>query len=217
MDDNHIELLFRSPLFTGCQSESRRAKPGKLIIKDELYWVLLLEAFAGVSLEEGCQLRCDDVRAFFGVDWLLVNSVGTNRTKNQASNRAVPVHRFLTALGFLEHVEQMRQSGKDRVFPGLRRDKRGRLGGTVTKAYKTYRDQIGLDGRGQDGHALRHAFDTFLHNENVPTVRLSELMGHEREGMTAGTYFKGSQPWLLWEAINRLTYGFKVETVDGIP
>jgi hypothetical protein len=127
----------------------------------------------------------------------------------------VPLHRFLIQLGFLDHAENMKKAGKHRLFPNLRRNSRGKLGGSLTKRYKSYRGKIGLGGSGKDGHALRHAFDMYPHNENVPTIRLSELMSHEREGMTAGTYFKGTRPLLPWEAINRLTYGFKVEVVDG--
>ena len=32
-----LAKLFKSPVWTGCQSESRRSRPGKLIIKDEKY------------------------------------------------------------------------------------------------------------------------------------------------------------------------------------
>ena len=34
-----LAKLFKSPVWTGCQSESRRSRPGKLIIKDEKYWL----------------------------------------------------------------------------------------------------------------------------------------------------------------------------------
>jgi integrase len=217
LDDDDMERLFRSPLFTGCKSPARRWLPGKLILRDDLYWVLLLEAFAGLRLEEACQLTPDDIRTFFGVPWFVIHSTGANRTKSKASNRCVPVHNFLVELGFLDYVERMKGLGRHRLFAGLTRDTRGRLGGKLSKYYTNYRRRIGLDAPGKDGHALRHAFDTYLHNAGVPSLRISELMGHERDNMTEGTYFHGSRPALLWQAINRLTYGFKVTTIDGEP
>lgn len=217
LDDDDFETLFRSPLYTGCKSIKRRWQPGTQIERDALYWIPLLEAFAGLRLEEACQLGTGDIRIFFGVPWMVIEGTKTKRTKSAASNRCVPIHPFLIALGFMSYIGDMKKRGKHRLFPGLKRDTRGKLGGYLSKQYTSYRRRIGLDAPGKDGHALRHAFDTWLHNEEVPTVRIAELMGHERDGMTDGTYFHGSTPERLWLAIKKLTYGFKVAIVNGEP
>ena len=41
---DQLNLLLASPLFAGCQSPYRRHKPGTLLIRDALYWVVLIAA-----------------------------------------------------------------------------------------------------------------------------------------------------------------------------
>ena len=36
---DELNKLFRSPVWTGCQSDSRRSRPGTLIVKDDKYWL----------------------------------------------------------------------------------------------------------------------------------------------------------------------------------
>jgi hypothetical protein len=57
-----LRKLFASPVWTGCFTEARRSKPGKLIIKDEKYWLPLLGIYHGNRLEEFAQLVRGDVR-----------------------------------------------------------------------------------------------------------------------------------------------------------
>ncbi len=47
-----LTKLFSSPVWTGCFSESRRSRPGKLIIKDEKYWLPLLGRVDGFDQDE---------------------------------------------------------------------------------------------------------------------------------------------------------------------
>ncbi len=61
MKSDELKRLFESPLFTGCHSEDRRSKPGKLMLKDSFYWVPLIIAYTGARLEEVCQLTTGDV------------------------------------------------------------------------------------------------------------------------------------------------------------
>lgn len=136
LDDNDLELLFTSPLFSGCKSKHRRWEPGPQIIKDALYWVPLLEAFAGLRLEEASQLRVKDVRSFFGTPWLVIGATEGRHVKSSAGNRCVPLHRFLAELGFLQYVQEMAQAGKDRLFPELSADTRGTLGGISARSIR---------------------------------------------------------------------------------
>jgi hypothetical protein len=42
-----LTRLFRHTIWTGCKSVQFRNRPGTRIIKDRLYWVLLIAAFGG--------------------------------------------------------------------------------------------------------------------------------------------------------------------------
>ncbi|MBW7851700.1 MAG: site-specific integrase [Rhodospirillales bacterium] len=214
--DGELRRLFATPLWTGCASPHRRWQPGALVVKDARYWIPLLMAFASLRLEEASQLFCDDVATLDGIACLIVRGDNALRTtKSDSSARIVPVHSTLIRLGFLEHVERMRADGRTRVFPHLERDARGRLGGAVSKWFTEYRRRIGAYEKHKDAHSLRHFFDTHLHDRDVPTVRVAELMGHASPGETAGRYYKGAKLQRLREAIERLDFGLLFEERDG--
>ena len=73
-----LQKLFSSPVWIGCSSEARRSKPGKLIIKDDKYWLPLLGLYHGNRLEEFAQLHRADVQHEDGISFLDINDEGTS-------------------------------------------------------------------------------------------------------------------------------------------
>lgn len=74
----------------------------------------------GARLEKLCQLRVDDLIEHQGIRCIRIddNREGQN-LKNSSSRRILPVHPALVAMGLLEHVESVRDTGIDRLFPEL--------------------------------------------------------------------------------------------------
>jgi integrase len=197
-----LEALFRSPIW---------AEPG---IRDHRYWLPLLGAYAGLRLEEGCQLHVDDVRTEDGIAFLDITPGEGKQLKSRAAKRRVPIHPVLIAAGFLLHVDNARAArGSVLVFAELAGKRGGpdkRLGATVTKAFTAYRRAIGQYEPGRDFHALRHSFTSGLDEAGVSRQFIDELTGHEGTGETS-RYAKGASLKVLAEAVARLDYGFETE------
>ena len=76
---------------------------------------------------------------------------------------------------------------------------------------------MGLFKPGKASHSMRHSFDTELVNNDIPYIRVKELMGHslDNEGESASRYYKGAKLWKLCDAVNSIDYGIKIEKKNG--
>jgi integrase len=202
-----LKQLFETPIWTGCQSEHRRSKPGTYIIRDEKFWLPLIAVFSGMRQEEICQLRLDDVRQAEGI-WIFDLREGDGRQlKNGNAVRKVPVHKDLIGLGLLRYADQLRaQSGK-MLFPNLQPGGADdRLGHNYSKWFTRYRRDTGLYAQGLDFHSFRHSATTFMLQADVPTSVVDEVTGHATAGETA-RYHKGFAVAQLQQAIDSINIG----------
>jgi integrase len=96
-----LQVIFSTPVFTA----GERPKGGR---GEAAYWLPLLALFAGVRLSEAAGLRASDVahNQMIGAVSLHIKSdrKAGKTLKTKASERFVPLHPQLVALGFLEYV-----------------------------------------------------------------------------------------------------------------
>ena len=206
-EGERLTKLFASPVWTGCLSESRRSRPGSLIIKDEKYWLPLLGLYHGNRLEEFAQLRREDVRQEEEVWFLDINDEGDKQIKNVQSKRRVPLHPELYRLGFLDYVQQIAIKPEDRIFPQLRPggpDKK--LGYFFTKWWTQYRKDVGVYEKGYDYHSFRAGVTTKLASAGVPLEVRNELLGHEGTSVDERVYLKGFPLRALADAIRFVSW-----------
>jgi site-specific recombinase XerD len=202
-----LRKLFASPVWTGCLSEARRSKPGKLIIKDEKYWLPLLGIYHGNRLEEFAQLHRTDVGHEDGTWFLDVNDEGTKRVKNEQSKRRVPLHPELLRLGFLDYVEMTAPKPEDRLFPLLEPGGPDqKLGYYFTKWWSRYRKDVDVYEKGLDYHSFRASVATKLAENGVSLEVRNELLGHEGKSTDERNYQKGFSLKFLAEAIGTITW-----------
>lgn len=202
-----LTKLFSSPVWTGCFSEARRSRPGKLIIKDEKYWLPLLALYHGNRLEEFAQLCRSDVRQENNIWFLDVNEEGEKQVKNEQSKRRVPLHPELHRLGFLDYVDEIAPSVENRIFPQLRAGgPDNKFGYFFTKWWSTYRKDIGVYEKGLDYHSFRHGVATKLAAAGVLLELRNELLGHEGASVDERVYQKRPPLKLLLDAISRVTW-----------
>lgn len=184
--EDKLQKLFSSPVWTGCKSAERRSQPGKMIIRDERYWVPLIGLFSGMREEEICQLLIDDVRVERGIWVFDINALLSKQVKNSNAVRLVPVHSKLIEFGFLEYVRAQRDAGHNRVFHQLEGGGADdRLGHNFSKWFTRYRRAIGLYERLLDFHSLKHSATTFMQWSGVPEAVIDKLTAHARAGETA--------------------------------
>ena len=100
-------------------------------------WALLVALYTGArSSSEIARVRLDDIYQEQGID--VINLALAS--KNVRSKQLVPIHQHLVDLGFLRHVQHLRQKGETRLFPDWEpEDKINRW------FLRTYRVEIGID------------------------------------------------------------------------
>ncbi len=203
-----LSAIFKSPIYTGCQSVRYHNSPGDLIPNDDgVYWVPLVGLFTGCRSGEIIQLRTEDVKTEGGIAYIEVTDDGEDLSlKNSGSRRRIPVHRKLKEIGFLRFVERQRKLGHKRLFPDFPKAKDGtystaysRKFSNLLKALEVKHDKISF-------HSFRHTFEDACRNSRIPLDFVNALQGHAQQGM-AGRYGNGLYGLqLLSEEMEKLSY-----------
>lgn len=104
---------------------------------DPLFWAPLIAVYAGLRMEEICQLRVRDFGKEDGILHLAVqNEVATQLVKSDAGFRKIPLHRALIDLGLPQLVDMRKQQGMSRLFPNVPRSKsKGTLSAIMSKRF----------------------------------------------------------------------------------
>ncbi len=151
------------------------------------YWMPLLALFTGARREELAQLRARDIREVpyrtadggDAATWTInidYGEEGENQLKTDASQRIVPIHPSLIALGFLKYCSHLPRNSL--VFPELRPDGDGKLGEKWGQWFSEYKRRVGITDRRVVFHSFRHAFIDMCRSANVPKRVHSQIVGH---------------------------------------
>lgn len=193
-----LNLLFRSPIYTnnfrpiggGCEAA---------------YWLPLLALFTGARIEELAQLRVEDVRQAPGLGYFLnISDIDHGQLKNQASRRRIPVHGELIDCGFLDYQATLPATSP--LFPDLKRNPRGKLGGYFSNYFSGYlRKKVGITDPRKVFHSFRHTFKDSCRNAGIPEEVHDALSGHTRSGASR-RYGNEHYPLApLFQAMTRFT------------
>ncbi len=98
--------LFSRPLFLG----------GPAMPDDPLFWTPLTARYAGLRLEEACQLKPEDLGEEDGIAVFHIRASVDQTLKSIASTRTVPVHPELIRLGILRLAAAKRAAGAKWLF-----------------------------------------------------------------------------------------------------
>ena len=203
-----LKQLFESPQYTGHLFHSMRAKPGKLIVRDGKYWVPLVGLFTGMRLGEIVQLQCADIKQQGDVWYFEIskNEGEGKQLKTASSQRTVPVHPTLIALGFLDIVgEAMKARPKGRLFADIEPGADGYFSHNFSKYFSRYSKAIGIKTGKTAFHSFRHNFKDALVRANVSDSRIKALLGHADDSVTAA-YGSKITPNVLYEDIAKVGY-----------
>lgn len=176
-DARDLQTIFNAPLFT----EHRLPAAAK---GDAGAWLPLLALFAGARQAEYAGLRVSDIREDEGVHlmWFTRDVKAGRRLKTKTSERVVPVHPQLTALGFLEYVAARRKVGdSDWLFPTVAPDQKGALR-AWSKWWGHYlRKSVGITDRRKVFHSFRHGFQDGL-RRTTPDEELRDALTGRSSG-----------------------------------
>jgi site-specific recombinase XerD len=223
-EKNELTAIFESPVYT---ASLRPAAGGG----EAAYWLPLLSLYTGARQTELGQLHPDDVRqeTYRDADdkeqsaWVLrivENAQRGQQVKNEGSERRIPIHADLIALGFVTLAQQALAQGRSRIFPDIQPDTTGRLMGNWSKWFGRYRrKECGLPTKVTPFHSFRHTFKHHARLVGIPNEIHNEFTGHET-GDVADTYGGLSYPLRpLVEGMRRYRVeGFKLPAPPpGVP
>lgn len=150
------------------------------------YWLPLMARSSGCRLEELCQLRVTDFVTHQNIKCIRIDDTTEGQNlKNSSSRRMLPIHPALITLGLLDHVETVRASGSDRLFPELQQV-RGKLGHAPSKWFGRYKNARGVTDSRKTFHSFRHTMIDDLRDAGVQDSLIKRIAGHE----DAATSFK---------------------------
>jgi integrase len=150
------------------------------------YWLPLLALFTGARQAELCQLHHEDVRqdpttAIWIFDF---NAKGDKQLKQRASQRTVPIHPQLIAMGFLDYLEAAKALDRQRVFPDLQRNERGEFN-AYSKRFNRFLDALNIrsnqDAK-KDFHSFRHSLGGLLTERGIEEYVVNAIIGHSQAG-----------------------------------
>jgi integrase len=208
-----LTAIFESPVYANAL---RPAAGGG----EAAYWLPLLSLYTGARQTELGQLHPDDVRqeAYRDADdkeqsaWVLrivENAERGQQVKNEGSERRIPIHADLIALGFVTMAQQALAQGRSRIFPDIVPNSVKVLMGNWSKWFGRYRrKECGLPGKDTPFHSFRHTFKHHARLVGIPNEIHNEFTGHET-GDVADTYGGLSYP------LRPLVEGMKRYRVEG--
>lgn len=168
------------------------------------YWLPLLGRATGARLEELCQLRVDDFIEQQGVPCIRIDDRREGQNlKNASSRRVLPLHPALINLDLLQHVESVRTTGADRLFPELE-TVRGKLGHAPSKWFGRYKTKKGITDPRKTFHSFRHTLIDDLRDAGVQDSLIKRIAGHEDGAVTFSIYGSRSPLKAMVEALNHL-------------
>jgi len=178
--------------------------------RPERYWIVLIAMHSGMRLDEICQLYVEDVQQVADIWCFNVNDNRDKKLKTISSKRVIPIHPILQRLGFLDYVEQMKQSEFPRLWMNLNWREADGYSNAVGKWFQRFnREYVTMD-KAKVFHSFRHTVADTLKQTGVQEVVIAEVMGHANDSMTTGRYGKRYQPKVLLDAMMKLDYGISI-------
>lgn len=168
------------------------------------YWLPLLALFTGARQTELGQLHPDDVDLEHYVEadgsehsaWVIrivENLDRQQHVKNSGSERRIPVHADLIALGFLDIAQQARTEGRSRIFPDIRAAG-DELMANWSKWFTRYRRAVGVTSADTPFHAFRNSFKHYARLSGVDRQASHEITGHDSGDVGDEVYVGLSYP-----------------------
>ncbi|WP_439396476.1 DUF6538 domain-containing protein [Bradyrhizobium sp. PMVTL-01] len=196
-DARDLQTIFNAPLF----SEHKLPTGGK---GEAALWLPLLALFAGARQAEYAGLRVSDIREDeeTGVPlmWFTRDTKAGRRLKTKTSERVVPVHPQLTALGFLEYVTARRRDGERAwLFPTVAPDQKGALSAWSKWWGRYLRNHVGINDRNKVYHSFRHGFQDAL-RRTTPDEELRDALTGRSSGKSVGRTYGAKEMLRRWGA-----------------
>lgn len=221
---DQLKAIFSAPLFTGCVDDERGFnKPGPNRPRRARFWLPLIALTHGLRMNEIAQLYVEDIEEMDGHHVIVIRKTDakggktekTLKTKN--AKRYVPLHPEIVKIGFLDHVENMRQAKQVRLFPEVQALKStGMYSGTFSKSFAYFLKSTGAKEDKTTFHSFRHNFTNALRAGLVGRDNI-RILGGWAGGSTEDRYGSGLPVSILAEAIAKTTFPVDLSHLHTAP
>lgn len=147
--------------------------------KDKFY-IPLIALLQGMRLNEICQLKVNDIKKMSRTKYYISINEDVKhdqRTKNNTSNRDIPIHPLLIDLGFLDWIKERKQKDRNgRLFKSCVKDNRGYYSRDASKNFGNMLNRLGITDSTKVFHSFRHTFRVNCANAKIST-ELSNALG----------------------------------------
>jgi integrase len=179
-------------------------------------WAMVLSLFGGMRASELAQVKLNSVRTERSILVIAIEE----ETKNIGSQRLVPVHSKVLALGFEKYVANLRKKKETHLFPMWYRQgmdakaKAPKETATLDHYFPrflprrfnvTYLSRVGIVDDRKSWHSFRHTFKSGLRMAGVPKDMRDALAGHSDNSAGAG-YEHGQAVEAMKTAIELLKF-----------
>ena len=179
-----LKVIFGTPVFT----QGARPTGGK---GDAAFWLPLLALFTGARRSELAALSEAQVAPLGGESTAILiteDRARGARLKTKGSQRTVPLHKDIIALGFLDYVADIRAKGKGSLlFPELD-PRKPSAQKAWTKWFSRYIRNAGVADTAKVFHSFRHNFKDALRSGGVNEDVIDALTGHSNRGSVSRGY-----------------------------
>lgn len=163
----------------------------KNLTRQSTRWLAVLELYTGARPNELAQIDLLDFGEYGGKWGLNITAEGEEkRTKNEHSERVIPIHPDLIALGLMDKISALRADGQTRLFPDLNRQTQNGPAAAAGKDFTAYLKALGIQPRG-DGkigiRSFRSTIVTTMAEAGVTQGWRERFVGHEQSEGTLDT------------------------------
>ena len=188
---------------------------GILKTNPERFFIPVIALFAGLRLQEICQLYIDDIYIKDDIMVFDINEKTPDKSlKTESSARLVPFHPILKRIGFLDYIEKLRKTRNKRLWPQLNYALKFGYKRKFSRWFDPFnRKQITVDTK-KVFHSLRHNFSNCMRQDVVPLDVRESLLGHHQPELANADYSEPLHPKkLLEEGILKIDYGIDLDTI----
>ena len=203
-----LTRIFSTPLYTGCvDGERGYAKRGTCRPRNARFWVPLIALYSGMRLNEIVSLRGSDIALDDDI-WVirvLEDIEAGKELKTASSERIIPIHKELVALGFPEFVQEKVAEGVTLLFPEIKASGGRRPSDNFSQWFGRFLSSADVKSPSLNFHSFRHSFRDRLREADLSVEKIKALGGWASTEVHEG-YGKGYSVSTLKEAIDQVEY-----------
>ena len=214
--------------------ETEEYRKGLFWKEPHKHWTPILALYTGARLGEICQLMLEDITYDHETkSWAIDFNPKHGTLKNKYSERAVPVHKELERLGFIDYVKELQNKKEKQVFPKLKEDTSGHWGREISRWFngysqgkdkprtEGYKEKCGIvksENEDKNFHSFRHT--VINHFKQTRESYLDREIVHEMTGHALGrktvheqTYEEDFNLNRRKETINKLKFDIDLKSI----